>query len=107
MDRCAKCNKILFINRFKDGDQRYCSLECLTTNETGYFCEKCIAETTNQSPGNTVLVNYTIGTYLVGSSNRCPICHSVIQTKKFMLIPSGRYRMLYVGPNRYVGRKLR
>lgn len=107
MDRCTKCNKMLFISRFKDGDQRYCSLECLTANETGYFCEKCIEKTTNQSPGNTALVNYTMGTYLVGSSDRCPICHSVIQTKKFMLIPLGGYRTLYVGPNKYIGRKLR
>jgi hypothetical protein len=88
MAKCAHCNKTLFINRFRDGDNQYCSVVCLTANKTGFFCEKCVNETTDKAPGNTYLVNF-IGTHLRGGSSRCSTCHSVIQTKTFMLIPFG------------------
>ena len=61
------------------------------------FCAVCRQETTDESPGNTSLVNL-VGTRLVGGDNVCPACGSVVQTKWFWIgvpiIPLGRYSSL-------------
>ena len=33
------------------------------------FCEQCIELTTEESPGDTLIINYLIGTRLIGARN--------------------------------------
>jgi hypothetical protein len=78
------------------------------------FCARCRSETTDESPGDTFTMNF-VGTSLIGDSDRCPACGSVVQTKWYRLfipiIRLGRYRVIYSEKDpfssRYVGRKLR
>ncbi len=84
------------------------------------FCSKCIAETTDESPGNVNTVN-GIGTALMGTRwltrglDRCPQCGSVIQTKwttfGFGISKHGTYRILYTKQgftkSKFFGRRLK
>jgi hypothetical protein len=95
---------------YRDGEKRYCSLQCYTASPLGTFCPACLACTSAQSPGGTFTFN-SIGTTLWSAKDRCPTCHSVVQTKNFgvlflPLIPLGKFRMIYVGPKRFLGRKV-
>jgi hypothetical protein len=78
------------------------------------FCVGCHLKTTDESPGNTSTFNF-VGMRLIGFSDCCPICGSVLQRMWYCLIvpvfPLDQYRVLYreSGPFRrsHVGRKLR
>jgi uncharacterized RDD family membrane protein YckC len=69
------------------------------------FCDRCIAQTTSETPGNIHSVN-GIGTMLSASrwyskeADRCSQCGSVVQIKWISfgvgLKPLGTYRVLYV-----------
>ena len=84
------------------------------------FCEQCIRETTDESPGNVSATN-GIGTMLMGTRwsqkglHPCPRCGSVIQTKwvtfGFGIKPLGTYRIRYLKKgfinSRFFGRRLK
>jgi hypothetical protein len=94
---------------YRENGDRFCSLPCLTYSENEGFCEKCLAETRNSPPGELATVNL-IGVGLHGTGDRCPACHSIIQTKwiqvLFPLIPLKKYRVIYTGPEQVIGREL-
>ena len=79
------------------------------------FCRACYGSTTNESPGSTFTVNLVFGTRLMGGSEQCPACGSMIQWLWFWfflpIIPLGRYRIKYLSDgllrSTYIGRKLR
>jgi hypothetical protein len=92
---------------------------------TRMFCEKCLAETTSESPGDCMMTAGMGGTYLSSGrwSNKtkdlCPTCGSIVQIKwsvrplSMRATPEGTYRMLYlkkgiagITADRYVGRRL-
>lgn len=74
------------------------------------FCYACWAQTSDESPGDTRTVNL-IGTAISGEAERCNTCGSVVKTKSiwlvFPLIPLARYRVIRLGGNSYIGRKLK
>lgn len=79
------------------------------------FCQKCCAQTTDESPGNTQTINLVFGNRLMGHLDRCNICGSVLQAIWFWFVipifPIGKYRVIYLErgmfTGRYIGRKLR
>jgi hypothetical protein len=95
---------------YTDGPNRYCSLVCYTSSPQGNFCRKCLRETIDKSPGNTTVVN-TVGTRLVGAADRCPTCHSIVQSKRIYAgicwSTEEQYRVIYVGNDLYFGRKIK
>ena len=108
MTRCAVCQRAM-AGGYRAGADRFCSLPCYTHSPTG-FCKACLASTSNDAPGGTFTFN-SIGTKLFFANDRCPECHSIVQRKAICalfipLIPLGTYRVIYVGPSRYVGRKV-
>lgn len=78
------------------------------------FCVGCHLKTTDESPGNTSTFHF-VGMRLIGFSDRCAICGSVVQREWYCLIapvfPLDQYRVLYqergLFRRSYVGRKLR
>jgi len=79
------------------------------------FCEKCLSETTDESPGSTFTMNWLFGTKLSGESHPCSNCGSIIQTKWFIFIipilKLGKYRVIYLESgffeSRFIGRRLK
>ena len=64
-----------------------------------------MAETTDESPGNTRTLN-GVGTRLYGNKAKCPACRSVIKRKCFCLIfipiiPLKQFRVKPVTATRY------
>ena len=74
------------------------------------FCAECRGKTTDESPGDTTVVNLVFGTHLIGHDDVCPVCGSVVQTKWLQIIlpviPLGRYRVVWLHGGRYIGRRL-
>jgi hypothetical protein len=69
-----------------------------------------MAETTDESPGNTRTLN-GVGTRLYGNKAKCPACYSVIKRKCFCIvfipvIPLRQFRVKPVTATRYLGRRL-
>jgi hypothetical protein len=94
----------------QDGDNRFCNTQCRDHYKHPGFCAECVAETTNESPGNTGSIN-GIGVRLYGASAKCPKCLSVIKRKWFSIIfipviPLKRYRIKPMTATRYLGRFL-
>jgi hypothetical protein len=100
--------------------EEYLALPEVQSVRTTGFCSRCLAETTDESPGNTRTYMLFMGTRLVGLADPCPTCDSVIQRKFFCviapLVPLGRYRIKYLDVERaalplfdvrYVGRRIR
>jgi hypothetical protein len=110
MPACTICGVPVAGSYRRDGDAIFCSLACMTKNATGEFCERCLADTIDASPGGMFTFNL-VGTNLIGGKERCPDCHSVVQRKVFQfvipLVPLKRYRVLWVSPVEYRGRELR
>jgi len=91
-----------------------------TASNPAGFCDRCLAETTDESTGNVTAVN-GIGTMLMGTRWRakglhpCPVCGSVVQTKWATfgvgIKPLGTYRVLYtkqgLTTSRFFSRRLR
>lgn len=74
------------------------------------FCYRCWADTTDESPGDTLTVNL-IGSRLVGRHDRCTVCDSVVQTMWFCIVvpivPLDRYRVIHLTSGKYIGRMLK
>ena len=74
------------------------------------FCYRCWAETTDESAGQSMTLNF-VGQRLIGSEDPCEVCGSVVQTKWFCVIAPlvriGRYRVIPGPRNEYIGRKLK
>jgi hypothetical protein len=96
--------------------EEYLSLPEIRTIRTTGFCSRCLAETTDESPGNVTTVNLFFGTRLIGIGDPCTTCGSIVQGKYFcLLLPIvflGRYRIKYLKGegtlhSEYVGRRLR
>jgi hypothetical protein len=67
-------------------------------NEEGVFCATCVAESTEETPGNVSTVN-GIGRTFYGKAEPCATCGSVVRTLWWTLIsvpviPRGSYRYL-------------
>jgi len=110
MTRCKVCNNIVVSSTLRDGADSFCSIYCFTQSATPGFCKDCLEATTSKSPGSTYTFN-GIGTRLYFARDRCPSGHSVVQTKfivvlRIPLIPLGRYRLIFTGRTRYVGRQV-
>lgn len=109
MARCNSCDKLM-LGGYKEGEQRFCSLPCYTRSDLRGFCADCVSQTDARSPGGTFTFN-TFGTRMFFSRDRCPKCHSIVQTKAVCaffapVIPIAKYRVIYTGPSTYVGRRL-
>ena len=78
------------------------------------FCQECLAQTTDESPGFVFTINW-LGIRLLGGGDPCPACGSIVQRKWICLVmpivPLGRYRVVYLGQGfmstRFVGRRLK
>jgi hypothetical protein len=110
MIRCSVCRRRILCSAFRFDGSAFCSPYCATQDSQG-FCERCLTDTTNESPGDTAMGSL-FGTLLLGGSDRCPHCHSIVQRKvSFVLcIPISwrrQYRLIYTGYDTYVGRALR
>ncbi len=68
-----------------DGENRFCSNECLTNFKHPGFCQYCVSETTNEPSGNLRTFN-GIGLRFYGSKNECPVCYSRVKKKWFCII---------------------
>ncbi len=108
--KCAYCgSRILFGSFSKDGYD-YCNQICMEWHHFQGFCGDCVAETTDESPGGTSMIN-GVGTKLFSNSAKCPACFSVIKRKFFAVvfipvIPLKTYRIRPMPRNRYIGRLL-
>jgi endogenous inhibitor of DNA gyrase (YacG/DUF329 family) len=88
----------------------FCSAQCAEYYKHPGFCQTCLATTSPQSAGNTVMASGLSGTRLRWTSDKCPECGSVVQQKVrtliFPLIPLGLYRVKYYSSSMYYSRKL-
>lgn len=99
------------VGGYRAGEERFCSLPCLTASSAQSFCEACVDATTPKSPGNTFNIQ-SFGTRMYFAKHRCPTCHSVVQTKAICVLfvpifPLGRYRVIYFSQTAFAGRALR
>lgn len=73
------------------------------------FCPACLMSSSDVSAPDTATINLVVGTKLIGRSQRCPECGSVVKTLwGFALVPlapGGSYRVIYVETNKYISRK--
>ena len=108
--KCKNCQE-WFIWGERTSRGVFCSRECADLyHKPDFFCEACLATTTPENAGNTVLVNGMAGTRLRWTSDHCPQCGSVVQHKFYTLIfplfPLGIYRVKYFARHQYYSRKL-
>jgi hypothetical protein len=81
----------------RSGGQRQASSQPpRTVASRGIFCAQCVAETTDETPGDVSTLN-GIGRQFYGSAAPCPECASVIRTLWWTLVslpvvPLGSYR---------------
>lgn len=109
--KCANCGSAI-IGGPREGENRFCSKECQHYFLKPGYCEQCVADTTAEGMGGTFTVNFLFGTRLMSwGGESCPRCFSKVMRKwLWILIPlipvSGRYRVLYQTPKRYLSRRL-
>jgi hypothetical protein len=74
------------------------------------FCDQCLASSTDQSAGNTALINFVIGSCLLGNAGRCAACGSTIKTLWALVViplaPFGSYRVQPTAQGRYLSRRV-
>jgi hypothetical protein len=110
---CANCGTPSITLPYRDGSGRsYCSDDCLLWGALGptQFCERCVSETTDKSPGNLQRMN-GIGLGFSGKSDRCARCRSVVRQVWFTffyvpLVPLAKYRVIHPNVTQYWARKL-
>ena len=75
------------------------------------FCSDCLNCSTDQSAGDTTMLNFAVGSSLVGDDNYCPECKSRIKTLWAIvlmpLFPFGSYRVIPVGEGVYLSRRIK
>jgi hypothetical protein len=102
MYTCVTCRNVIIGNGYKNDGDRYCSAMCLGYSPTGRFCDECESETTEDGASWIYHSAFVLGTSLLGASERCPRCYSVVQRKWMHLLvplPRHRYRVLYLRGN--------
>jgi hypothetical protein len=110
--KCANCGSIV-LGSGKDGELRFCCVQCRQFHSYPGYCEQCRAETTQEAVSGTFSLNVVFGTHLMAWGNQpCPRCHSTVRRKWFFfilpLIPvSAKYRILYQTRTRFFSRKLK
>jgi len=107
--KCANCGSVIAFGK-KDGDNYYCNNICKEHHKHPGFCQECVAETTNETPGDTATFN-GVGIRLYGNAAKCPTCYSVIKRKWFCIVfipifPLRKFRIKPVTIKRYLGRRL-
>ena len=121
MEKCAHCSSRIVLGVHREDGKQFCSKSCARYFKGLHdgFCETCIAETTDESPGNMRLINGFGTGWGFTAKNKCQKCGSVEQTKLtyFLLpiIPKERYRVLYTNikmklggsEEQYIARKLK
>jgi len=75
-----------------------------------HFCARCQSETSDRSaPGTVLIAKGMAGFLLVGESQRCDDCNSVVKTLwawvVIPLLPFGSYRVIPIAPEEYISRK--
>ena len=74
------------------------------------FCDQCIASSTEQSAGSTTLINFVVGSCLLGNADRCETCGSAIKTLWALavipLAPFGSYRVQPTAQGWYISRRV-
>ncbi len=110
---CGNCRGLVLYTSHRDAKGRiFCSDTCLQwANAPYYFCQACIAATTDASAGNLTQVN-GIGEMFIGSGDPCPTCRSVVRRVWLgfvfvPVIPLRRYRVIRNSPRTYYSRRLR
>ena len=108
MKRCATCHRIAGLSTLRAGGDIFCSAYCMTYSTMPGFCASCAAQTSPVAPGSTTMSHFG-GSMLLGSRDRCPTCHSIVQRKVYfaLLVPvwwRSRYRVIYTSRTSYVGR---
>ena len=110
MNQCLLCGKKKLSGGIEEDGKFFCSRQCAAGFKVikKGFCEKCIAETTEQSVGGGTRFN-GIGTALgvPYRKSKCPECNSVIQQKWFYLLfpllPRGKFRIIMVRDKQKLG----
>jgi len=110
---CTNCKTGILMLSHRDGHGRvFCSSVCQEWfNGPRAFCPKCIVETTDESAGGLSQVN-GVGNTLIGASDRCPTCGSVVCRKVVTAVwlpvfPQSRYRVLYSSPSTFYSRRMK
>ena len=87
----------------------------IPTSDTPHgFCDTCLSQTTWESPGDTGTLNFVVGLKLLGNSDGCPVCRSIVQRVYLLcfipIIPLWQYRVIYFEKgwfsSKYIGRRL-
>ena len=110
MKKCASCGSLIVFG-MKAGENHYCDEQCLEHHKYPGFCKECISETTDESTGGTAVATFGVGTALFGRAAKCPICHSVIKRKWFLVlfvpvVPLHRFRIKPVTSTTHFARRL-
>jgi hypothetical protein len=109
MANCTTCHRWVSAGYRQNGD-RFCSLPCLTYSDQEGFCDRCLSETRENHSGDLLVNVNLIGVGMLGRRDRCPSCHSIVQTKWIQvllpLFPLKKYRVIYTAPDQVVGREL-
>lgn len=119
---CYYCKRFFCHDCLVESGNVYCcgAPECVKAKNAIYgqwFCDRCLAITTDESAGSDVLWN-GIGTRLIGRESPCPVCRSVEATAWFVLLFAelkrlARYRVVWLedggvfGRSRYISRRIR
>jgi hypothetical protein len=102
MTKCAVCkNRIVFGGIEREGE-RFCDRRCLLVRYPLFWCEQCLAETTDEGPGQLGMFNGT-GTTLRDKSGipPCPVYGSHVARVWYKMmfipvVPLGWYRVHWV-----------
>jgi hypothetical protein len=110
IEKCHNCRRRIFGQGVRDKFGIFCSMVCRNNVAHPGFCKTCIAATAPISAGDNFRIN-GIGNAFFNSKDPCGTCGSVVETLWFCLffipiVPSGKFRVKYVAPNRYLSRKL-
>lgn len=101
MNTCFHCQKKIFKKGYYIGNKHFCSKNCAAyfKSQNG-FCEKCLAETTEEQTGDLRMFN-GIGTglgFFSKKNSKCPDCGSIIKRKWFFIgvpiVPHDQYRII-------------
>jgi hypothetical protein len=97
--KCDRCRKFCLWGGLDEGGKRYCGIPCRDAaagRKTG-FCAACVEQAKDKEPYTGFAWVNLVGTNVMGSSDPCATCGSVISTKWFMIglpvVPLASYRI--------------